>query len=80
MRADKRYTQGLMERLARTVPNTPGRVWHLEEGSQTYGRMWRVCERGESYELYSDIASGVSEYDLQRALAHYLDGYSAASR
>lgn len=78
-RADRRYTLGLMERLERTIPNTEGRTWHLEHGSTTYGRWWRVCERGEHGALYSDIAAGATEYDMQRALAHYLDGYAAAA-
>lgn len=78
-RADKRYTAGLMERLNRTVPNTEGRTWHLEEGSTTYGRWWRVSECGPSGELYHDIAAGQTEADMQSALAHYLDGYSAAT-
>jgi hypothetical protein len=76
-----------MERLERTVPNTEGRAWHLEHGSTTYGRWWRVCEAdivtscsgqtGPWGGLHADIAAGATEYDMQRALAHYLDGYSA---
>lgn len=80
-RADRRYTLGLMERLERTIPNTEGRTWHLEHGSTTYGRWWRVCERDDpSGGHHADIAAGATEYDMQRALAHYLDGYSAGQR
>ena len=86
-RADKRYTAGLMERLHRTVPNTEGRAWIIDEGSTTYGRWWRVCEAevvtnhlGQSGPWrghYAEIAYGRTEYDMQQALAHYLDGYTA---
>jgi hypothetical protein len=80
-RADRRYTEGLMARLQRTVPNTEGRVWHLEQGSQTYGRMWRVSERDTTTGgLYHDIARGVSESALQDNLGAFLDGYDAAQR
>ena len=80
-RASRRYTTGLMERLDRTVPNTPGRVWHLEEGSVTYGRWWRVCEREiDTGALYSDIAAGRTESDMQATLGAFLNGYSYHDR
>ena len=80
-RADRRYTDGLMARLNRTVPNTEGRVWHLEQGSQTYGRMWRVCERAtDTGALYHDIARGMTESALQDNLAAFLDGYDYRDR
>jgi hypothetical protein len=79
-RADRVYTNGLMARLERTVPvSEDGRVWHLEQGSVTYGLWWRVFERDTTTgALYREIVAGRTEYDMQRALGAFLDGYDRA--
>ncbi len=79
-RADKVYTEGLLARLNRAIPNTDGREWIIDPGSVKYGRWWHVCERDTTTGgHYPDIASGRTEYDMQRALAHFLDGYAMAT-
>lgn len=76
MRADRRYTDGLMARLERTIPLPEGWRWHLEQGSTTYGYWWRVFELEEKTGgLYRGIVTGRTEGDLQQVLGAYLDGY-----
>lgn len=76
MRADRRYTDGLMARLDRTITPAPGHAWHLECGSVTYGRWWRMFERDNTTgELHREIAGGRNERDVQVALGSFLDGY-----
>ena len=78
-RADRRYTDGLMARLNRTIEPPEGRRWVLEQGSQTYGRMWRVCSASLTTGAhYRDLAYGATERELQMALGHFLDGYDMA--
>jgi len=89
-RADRQYTDSLMVWLARTVPNTDGRMWHLVQGSSTYDRMWRVCEAdivtnaagisGPWGYFHADIASGRTESDLQGKLDAFLAGYAYRDR
>jgi len=81
MSVDKRYTLGLMERLARTVPPEPGHTWILDRGSVTYGRAWHVCQLdNETFGHGSDIVTGATERDLQHALGAWLDGYDHGAR
>lgn len=81
MKTDRRYTEGLLARLVRTVtPPPPAVRWTLEQGSTTYGRAWRVTSASATGALYRTIATGQTERELQEALAHYLDGYSDGRR
>jgi hypothetical protein len=61
MTVDKRYTNGLLARLVRTVAPRPGHVWDLQQGSPTAGRWWRVSEcELRTHTLGRDIVSGAT--------------------